>query len=88
MEQVLEKLDVVALKSCEKEDLKEFFTKNGCHTLGQAVFENNISGETLLLLNEKDVADLVPAIGDRALLRKIITMLKVKCSNQFHDLTN
>lgn len=59
-------------------ELCEFLSeKNIADDVVDAIMDNELTGEHLLLLTEMEMKELAPKIGDRVKLRQIVTSYKV-----------
>lgn len=53
--------------------LAEFLEEKGLHQdIISAIIRNRISGPVFLALSEEDIKELLPVIGDRVSLRKVL----------------
>ena len=59
------------------EELGEFLVSKGIHSsISTAIVDNRIDGELFVALEERDLAEIAPVIGDRMRLRRILSTLK------------
>lgn len=65
-------------------DFSEFLIREGFHEDVVCAFSSNrICGQTFLLLNEGDLQELLPVIGDRVRIRKLLNEIhQVRWHNQ------
>ena len=65
-------------KKLDAQEFADFLLERGVHEDAAAAFlSNRISGENFLSISEDDLKDLLPVIGDRITVRKILQEFKV-----------
>jgi len=61
------------LKDLSCDDFSEFLEAEGAHEdIVRAFSDNRISGEAFLSLEEEDLKELVPVVGDRIFVKKLL----------------
>ena len=66
------------MEKLDAQEFADFLLERGVHEDAAAAFlSNRISGENFLSISEDDLKDLLPVIGDRITVRKILQEFKV-----------
>jgi len=66
------------MEKLDAREFADFLLERGVHEDAAAAFlSNRISGENFLSISEDDLKDLLPVIGDRITIRKILQEFKV-----------
>jgi len=73
------------IKSLSEVEFGDWLTEKGFHEdLVFSFVSQRISGKAFLLLSEDDVKELVPTIGDRTVVRDLLSKCKVHTHTHTH----
>jgi len=73
-------------KDMSYEELGEFLQLNGLQDdIISSVMEHKLSGETFLELTEGDLKELIPTIGDRITIRRLLRALREVSNNKLPE---
>lgn len=76
----------MALEDLNCDDLGQYLTDNGCHEeVVSTIISNRINGELLLELQEEDLKEMFPVLGDRMTIRKILDRIRQVWLAYNHD---